>query len=71
MIVARDLLTESGSVFVQIGDENVHLVRCLMDEIFGAENFISQIQIRAVPLCLFTVILKREALKNLMENSMT
>ena len=71
LIVARDLLTESGSVFVQIGDENVHLVRCLMDEIFGAENFISQIQIRAVPLCLFTVILKREALKNLMENSMT
>src|SRR5947209_18949135 len=37
--VARDLLTESGSVFVQIGDENVHLVRCLMDEVFGSENF--------------------------------
>jgi adenine-specific DNA-methyltransferase len=39
LIVARELLTETGSVFVQIGDENVHLVRCLMDEIFGSENW--------------------------------
>jgi adenine-specific DNA-methyltransferase len=39
LTVARDLLTESGSIFVQIGDENVHLVRCLLDEMFGAENF--------------------------------
>src|SRR5438874_9206663 len=36
---ARELLTESGSVFVQIGDENMHLVRALMDEVFGSENF--------------------------------
>jgi adenine-specific DNA-methyltransferase len=36
---ARDLLTESGSIFVQIGDENVHLVRCVLDEVFGSENF--------------------------------
>src|SRR4029077_10075780 len=36
--VARDLLAESGSIFVQIGDENVHLVRSLMDEVFGSEN---------------------------------
>ncbi|MDI6782895.1 MAG: site-specific DNA-methyltransferase [bacterium] len=43
LIVARELLTESGSVFVQIGDENVHLVRCLMDEVFGSENFVSLI----------------------------
>jgi adenine-specific DNA-methyltransferase len=43
LTVARDLLTESGSVFVQIGDENVHLVRCLLDEIFGSENFASLI----------------------------
>lgn len=43
LMVARDLLTESGSVFVQIGDENVHLVRSLLDETFGAENFISLI----------------------------
>jgi adenine-specific DNA-methyltransferase len=39
LAVARDLLTESGSIFVQIGDENVHLVRCVMDEVFGSENF--------------------------------
>ena len=39
LMVAHDLLTETGSVFVQIGDENVHLVRCLMDEVFGSENF--------------------------------
>lgn len=38
LVVARELLTESGSLFVQIGDENVHLVRCLLDEVFGAEN---------------------------------
>jgi adenine-specific DNA-methyltransferase len=39
LTVARELLTESGSVFVQMGDENVHLVRCVMDEVFGSENF--------------------------------
>jgi adenine-specific DNA-methyltransferase len=43
LVVARDLLTETGSVFVQMGDENVHLVRCLMDEVFGSENFVSLI----------------------------
>jgi adenine-specific DNA-methyltransferase len=43
LIVARDLLTESGSVFVQIGDQNVHLVRCLLDEVFGSENECGQI----------------------------
>ena len=41
LTVARDLLTESGSIFVQIGDENVHRVRALMDEVFGDENFVS------------------------------
>ena len=40
LTVARDLLTASGSIFVQIGDENVHRVRALMDEIFGEENFV-------------------------------
>ena len=39
LVVAHDLLAESGSVFVQIGDENVHLVRSLLDEVFGSENF--------------------------------
>ena len=43
LVVARDLLSETGSVFVQIGDENVHLVRCLLDEVFGPRNFISDI----------------------------
>jgi len=46
LVVARDLLTETGSVFVQIGDENVHLVRCVMDEVFGSENFVSLISYR-------------------------
>ena len=41
LTVARDLLTESGSVFVQIGDENVHRVRAVMDEVFGEENSVS------------------------------
>ena len=43
LTVARDLLNESGSVFVQIGDENVHRVRVLMDEVFGEENHVSTI----------------------------
>ena len=43
LTVARDLLTDSGSIFVQIGDENLHRVRALMDEIFGDENFIALI----------------------------
>ena len=44
--VARDLLADSGSVFVQIGDENVHRVRAVMDEVFGDENFISLITVQ-------------------------
>lgn len=43
LLLARDLLTESGSVFVQISDENVHHVREIMDEVFGAENCLGQI----------------------------
>jgi adenine-specific DNA-methyltransferase len=43
LLAARDLLTESGSCFVQIGDENVHLVRSLLDEVFGSKGFVSQI----------------------------
>ncbi|WP_395643909.1 site-specific DNA-methyltransferase [Rudaea sp.] len=46
LTVARDLLTESGSIFVQIGDENVHRVRAVMDEVFGDENLVSQIAFR-------------------------
>lgn len=43
LVLARELLTQSGSVFVQISDENVHLVRNLLDDVFGSENYISQI----------------------------
>lgn len=43
LVTARELLSQSGSCFVQISDENVHLVRCLMDEVFGSENFVSLI----------------------------
>ena len=51
LTVARDLLADSGSIFVQIGDENVHRVRALMDEVFGEENFVSLISFRSsVPL---------------------
>ncbi|MFO0800080.1 MAG: site-specific DNA-methyltransferase [Gemmataceae bacterium] len=46
LAAARDLLTDSGSIFVQIGDENVHLVRTLMDEVFGSENFVVLITIQ-------------------------
>ncbi len=46
LVIARELLTETGSIFVQIGDENVHLVRCLMDEVMGSENFVGLIPFR-------------------------
>jgi len=46
LTVARDLLTESGSIFVQIGDENVHRVRALLDEIIGSEHFVANIYFR-------------------------
>ena len=41
VVIARELLTDRGSIFVQIGDENVHLVRSVLDEVFGSENYIS------------------------------
>ncbi|WP_169979842.1 site-specific DNA-methyltransferase [Tautonia rosea] len=43
LTVARDLLADPGSIFVQIGDENLHRVRSLLDEVFGEDNFLSQI----------------------------
>jgi adenine-specific DNA-methyltransferase len=46
LTVARDLLTESGSIFVQIGDENVHRVRAVMDEVFGDENCVAVISFK-------------------------
>ena len=46
LLLARELLHESGSVFVQISDENVHLIRNLMNEVFGTENFVSLITVQ-------------------------
>jgi len=46
LVVCRDLLTESGSLFLQIGDENVHRVRAVLDEIFGENNFIAALAIQ-------------------------
>jgi adenine-specific DNA-methyltransferase len=48
LLLARDLLTASGSVFVQISDENFHHVRELMDEVFGAENFVAAINFKTM-----------------------
>ena len=46
LVMARDLLTDSGSIFVQIGDENVHRVRAVLDEVFGDQNCVCQIAFR-------------------------
>ena len=50
LTVARDLLTDSGSIFVQIGDENVHRVRAVMDEVFGEDNFVAAISFNKTSL---------------------
>lgn len=52
LVVARDLLTETGSVFVQMNSENAHLIRCLLDEVFGSENFVADIVFRKKSLPL-------------------
>jgi adenine-specific DNA-methyltransferase len=52
LTIARDLLTDSGSIFVQIGDENVHRVRALMDEVFGDKNFVETISYRTKNMTL-------------------
>jgi adenine-specific DNA-methyltransferase len=59
LTVCRDLLADSGSIFIQIGDENVHLVRSLMDEIFGIDNFVSLITIKRA-----SVMFKKKYLNN-------
>ncbi|MBI3755040.1 MAG: site-specific DNA-methyltransferase, partial [Deltaproteobacteria bacterium] len=46
ILLAKDLLGKSGSIFVQISEENVHSVRAMLDELFGVENFVSQINIK-------------------------
>jgi len=47
LLLMREMLTETGSIFVQISDENVHRVRAVMDEIFGASNFFAQINFKS------------------------
>jgi len=59
LTVSRDLLTDSGSIFVQIGDENVHRVRSLMDEVFGEDNFIGLIWFRKKTMPLGATYLER------------
>src|SRR5439155_2333062 len=46
LIIARELLADTGSLFVQISEENIHRVRCLLDEEFRSENFVGQITFR-------------------------
>src|SRR5690606_28739161 len=48
LLLARELLHESGSIFVQISDENIHHVRELLDEVFGSKNFLAQINFRSM-----------------------
>lgn len=59
LLLERELLHESGSVFVQISDENVHRVRCLMDEVFGENNFVSTITFRKTNKALGAKLLGR------------
>jgi adenine-specific DNA-methyltransferase len=59
LTVARDLLHESGSIFVQIGDENVHRVRSLLEEVFGEDNFIGLIWFRKKTMPLGATYLER------------
>ncbi|MGH7073377.1 MAG: DNA methyltransferase [Stellaceae bacterium] len=67
LTVARDLLADSGSIFVQIGDENVHRVRAVMDEIFGDENY----ERRAIRKArIFTVALSYRPVKIGMRRSL-
>jgi adenine-specific DNA-methyltransferase len=49
LVIARDLLTESGSIFVQIGDANVHRIRVVLDEVFGEDNFVSNLVFTKTP----------------------
>lgn len=59
LLIAKDLLTESGSCFVQISDENLHLVRSLMDEVFGSENYVAVIPFRKKTMPLGTVYIEQ------------
>lgn len=56
LVLAKELLHQSGSIFVQISDENVHLTRNLLDEIFGTDNFCSQIVYQKAPYATSTLL---------------
>jgi adenine-specific DNA-methyltransferase len=57
LLVARELLNESGSCFVQISDENAHYVKVIMDEVFGSANFVSNIRYRTRTMTLNTSLM--------------
>ncbi len=57
LIIARELLTESGSCFVQISDENAHYVKVVMDEVFGSANFVTNIRYRTRTMTLNTSLM--------------
>lgn len=57
LLIALELLHETGSCFVQISSQNVHLVRSLMDEVFGSDNFVSQIAYRTKNMTIDTKLL--------------
>lgn len=57
LLFVKELLTESGSCFVQISAQNVHLVRAVMDEVLGSENFVSQISYRTKNMTIETKLL--------------
>ena len=46
MVLSRELLSDSGSIFIQISDDNIHLIRNILDEVFGSENYVSLIPFR-------------------------
>jgi adenine-specific DNA-methyltransferase len=57
LLIVKELLSESGSCFVQISDENAHYVKVVMDEVFGSENFISNIRYRTRTMTLNTKLM--------------
>ena len=61
LYLCRELLTDTGSIFVQISDENVHRLRCLMDEVFGASNFVALIPFRKKTMPFGTTFLEQMA----------
>jgi len=61
LYLARELLTEQGSIFVQISDENLHVARCLLDEVFGRRNFVAVIPFRKKTMPLGTTLIEQMA----------